>query len=123
MVDNSLRNPTKQELDVIERLLEMDFIGAQELRKQLPGLLVQTIDKQGSLRIKSGNGPSAPNLRSVPVNGRYKEKGDDGERSPHVNILLHVKCGKISELEIYKDDGGEIIVSPFEVDVSNIEVY
>ena len=85
-------------------------------------LLVRTIDEDGSLELKPQTGPVAQVAKPV-SNGRYFDWETDDQFSPAVNLLLHVVNGRMAELEVYKDDGSEIVVSAFEIDPGRLEVY
>jgi len=37
-------------------------------------------------------------------------------------LLLHVIEGRLHELEVYKDDGSDILIGPYEVPLAEIEV-
>jgi hypothetical protein len=51
----------------------------------------------------------APVKRRVPVEAWYLDVNSKPLDGPFVRILLHVLDGKLSELEIYKDDSSPVI--------------
>lgn len=94
-----MRQPTAYERSLLERLLEEEFPGRDELRGQLSGCLVETIDHNGSLKFAVRTDVKAPVGWRIPVEGEVED--EDGVT---VHVLLHVVEGKADELEIYKDD-------------------
>ena len=100
---------TGVEAAIIERLLGHDFVGRVELLQQLVGLEASAIDGSGSLWLKATHGERAP-IRSTPaVEARYPDLDASDEFGSCVNVLLHVKEGYLSMLEMYKDDGSKIM--------------
>jgi hypothetical protein len=87
----------------LERLLEAEFPGRDELAPILRNSLVRTIDKDGGLELRSQVSGEAPVVKRIPVEAEAKD--DDGFR---VHALLHVVGGRPVELEIYKDDGSTV---------------
>lgn len=82
--------------------------------------MVSQIDPEGGLAFRVA-GPSAQVKQRVPVEGRY----DDGPLDlggASVEVLIHVVDGKLNELEVYKVDGGAILIRPTEIDPAEIKV-
>lgn len=113
------RVPAPRERAVLDRLFAADFPGRDGLAEQARTALVRRIDDEGSLRFRVEGEPVAV-ARRVPVEGRYRD-GDELS-GPAVNLLLHVVGGRLHELEVFKDDGAHIRVSPFEVSPYRIAV-
>ena len=107
---------TRRERAVLDRLLSRHFPGRDELAAQLDAALVSPIDREGSLAFQV-SGPIAMVQRRVPVEAWYS----DGAPGIRVEILLHVVDGQIRELEVYKVDGSDLIVGPFEIEPEHIE--
>lgn len=111
------------EVAVLDLLLATDFPGRSELAAQARSALVRRVDQVGSLRFQV-DGPRAGVRGRVPVEGYYHDDGSGpGPHRPAVNLLLHVVDGRLHELEVYKDDGSDIHVGPFEVSHEQIEVW
>ena len=102
-VDSGFRKPTNLERSLLERLLEAEFPGRDELAPMVRNLLVRTIDEEGGLELRSEVGGEAPVVKRIPVEAEAKD--EDGFR---VHALLHVVKGRPVELEIYKDDGSAV---------------
>ena len=110
------------EAAVLDHLLATDFPGRAELQAQARSALVCRIDREGSLRFQT-EGPRAQVRGRVPVEGRYHDDRTSAEpHRPAVNLLLHVIEGRLHELEVYKDDGSDILIGPYEVPLAEIEV-
>ena len=108
---NNRRRPTLYETTLLERLLDQDFDGAAELKRQLPSLIVETIsgqnDNYGSIALYVNDGNSASVLQRVPVEARAH---DSDEVS--IDALLHIVNGMLNELEFLKVDGTKILERP-----------
>jgi hypothetical protein len=102
-VESDFRKPTDVERSLLERLLEAEFPGRDELAPMVRNLLVKTIDEDGGLELRSEINGEAPVVKRVPVEAEARD--DDGFR---VHALLHVVGGRPVELEIYKDDGSTV---------------
>lgn len=95
------RVPSVFEFDLLALLLNREFPGAPELRAQLSGLEVASIDADGSLSLyPRPDSPVAKVDDRVPVEGAYPD--NDGTR---VHVLVHVVDGRLQELELYREDG------------------
>jgi hypothetical protein len=112
-MDGSFRSPTVSELSLLKKLLEKEFPGRDSLWGQLEGLLVKTIDKEGSLSLQvTSLAPLAEVETRVVSEGHYSDDDEICCEGPQVNVLLHVVKGKLAEIEIYKDDGSPIKRAP-----------
>jgi hypothetical protein len=112
-MDDSYRSPKDAEVALLKKLLEKKFPGRSTLLKQLEGLLVRTIDKEGSLSIRVNPlAPSAEVWERVVSEGYYCDEEEFLSEGPKVNVLLHVVKGKLAEIEVYKDDGSPIKKGP-----------
>ncbi len=98
------RDLSFEEQRLLERLLEMQFAGRDELLSQLASCLAREVDDNGSLELVSHAGERRADVRSrVPVEAEYEDA--DGVT---VHLLLHVVEGKLGELEVYREDGGAV---------------
>ncbi len=120
----------EREYDVLMHLIRDRFPGRREILTQIQSVEVMRIDREGSLKLRSG-GPLAvvkdndyPSARvdgRIPVEGFYMDDVD--ESGALVHLLVHVIGGKIDELEIYKEDGSPILIDPYEIELSKIYFY
>ncbi|WP_246091621.1 DUF6984 family protein [Aliirhizobium smilacinae] len=120
----------EREYDVLMHLIRDQFPGRREILTQIQSVEVMRIDREGSLKLRSG-GPLAvvkdndyPSARvdgRIPVEGFYMDDVD--ESGALVHLLVHVIGGKIDELEIYKEDGSPILIDPYEIELSKIYFY
>ena len=110
--DENFRRLTPAEQAILGKLLELSFPGRDELASQLVDLNAKPTDAQGSLRLQVTKGRVAHLNKGVAVEARYPDLGKEGEVGAHVNVLLHVANGKLSMLEIFKDDGSAILKAP-----------
>jgi hypothetical protein len=101
---NEFRPLNNREREVFEKLLSVTFPGSQELMKQLTGMVVSTIDQNGSLACYCSEAQGAITDKRIPVEAECDDR--DGVR---VHILLHVVNGLINELEVFREDGETLI--------------
>ena len=106
-MDELFRELTSAERKVIERLLQERFDGRDELLRQLDSAQARAIDANGSLSFRVG-GPTTAKVRTrVPVEGEAPDV--DGIS---VHVLLHVVGGRMTELELYREDLRPVVQFP-----------
>ena len=102
------RELLEQDRVLIRTLLSFNFPGSRELMAQLPGLLARRIDENGSLEFRVCSSALASVRDGPVVEGNYPEEALAAENPICVNVLLHVREGKLRLLEIYKDDSSPL---------------
>lgn len=121
---------------LIMHLLRQEFPGRAEILEQLNSLEVMRIGFGSSLILRS-EGPhadvrdsDAPSTRAndrIPVEGFYDDVIDETKGmlgiAALVRLALHVTGGKLSELEIYKENEKPILIDPYEIDLSRVHFY
>jgi hypothetical protein len=100
----TLRPLTASERALLDKLVETSFPGSNEIKAQLQSIQVRKIDDEGSLELVSTSGPAAMVTERVPVEGELRDRDGVG-----VHVLLHVVEGRITELEVFKEDGSEVL--------------
>jgi len=119
MKNTEFRPLTNKESVILEKLAEANLKGRAQLLEQIQAAKAKSLDKNGSIRLEVSSTSLIPVNQGVLVEARYLDSDTGNESSPHVNILLHVNEGKITILEIYKDDGtpinGEINPDKFKI--------
>lgn len=121
---------------LLTHLLGQEFQGRSEILEQVKSLEVMRLGCGCSLKLRS-QGPLAevkdsdapsrrPNDR-IPVEGFYEDVINETKGVARVaslvRLALHVTDGKLSELEIYKENGKPILIDPYEIDLSRIHFY
>jgi hypothetical protein len=107
-MDPEFRPLDNRERGLLEKLLEVDFPGRDELRVQMGSLTGKQIEKDGTLRLRCASGPPAPTKYAPAMEGVCTDA--DGAM---IAVMLHVnKDGFMSMLEILKYDGSSIINPP-----------
>ena len=109
-MDVSYRPLKTHERELIERLLEPDFPGRDELRRQPDAITAKQILEDGTLALQCGPCKRAPVKRRVATEGECRD-ADGGL----IQVLLHVVDGVLNELEILKvgpTEGAKIINPP-----------
>jgi hypothetical protein len=102
-VESGFRKPTDVERSLLERLLEAEFPGRDELASMVCNLLVRTIDEDGGLELRSQVEGKSPVVKRVPVEAEAKD--EDGVV---IHMLLHVVDGRPVELEFFREDGATV---------------
>ncbi|MNE95994.1 hypothetical protein D3C80_1941500 [compost metagenome] len=83
---------------------------------------------QGPLAIvKDSDAPSPRPNDHIPIESFYDDEAPNQKSIVRiarlVRLALHVTNGRISELEVYKEDGSPIRTDPYEVDLSKVHFY
>jgi hypothetical protein len=102
-IESEFRKPTFEEQALLNRLLEVEFPGREELVPMLRQVLVKTIDDDGGLEIQSQGEGKASVVQRVPVEAEGKDQ--DGIV---IHMVLHVVNGKPVELEFYREDAATV---------------
>jgi hypothetical protein len=107
-MDPVFRQLDTRERGLIEKLLEAEFPGRDELRAQLESVTAKQIHGDGTLTLKCDSGAPSSSKYRLAMEGRYRDA--DGMT---ISIMLHLdKHGFMSMLEIYKFDLSPIINQP-----------
>jgi hypothetical protein len=107
-MESGFRELDARERGLLEKLLEPEFPGRDELRVQLSSLTAKQAGEDGTLLLRCGQGPAAPTRSRLVAEATYQDA--DGGR---VSVLLHVnKDGLMQMLEIIKYDGSPIVRPP-----------
>ena len=92
----------------MEKLLEVEFPGRDELRAQLGSVTAKQIEDDGTLILRCVSGPPSRKKHTLATEGTCKDA--DGMT---VSVMLHIdKDGFMNMLEIYKYDFSPIINPP-----------
>jgi hypothetical protein len=117
-MDSSFRPLKPHERELLEKLLEPEFPGRDELRQQLGSLTAKQIMDDGTLELKCDSTCCAPVKCRVATEGQCP----DADGIP-IAVLLHVVHGFMNELEIFKHDGSEIRNPPSARDLVLLTPY
>lgn len=98
---------TNPEVTLLNRLLERDFPGRDEIAKQVNSARVEQIDSNGSLKFFVSSPTRVVTKFRIPVEGEFEDI--DGTT---IHVLLHVVNGIVDELEVYKDDSSAVRSMP-----------
>lgn len=120
---------------LLMHLLGQEFQGRTEILEQVKSIEVMRIGRwslalrsQGPCAdVKDSDAPSPrPNDR-IPVEGFYDDVIGETKCLVRIAVLvriaLHVTAGKLSELEIHKENGKPILIDPYEIDLSRVHFY
>jgi hypothetical protein len=111
-MDSDFRTLNAVERALLEKLLDCEFPGRDELHRQLGSVVAQRVDDDGTLALRVASGPSAAVKGRVPTEGKCPDV--DGMI---IHVLLHVLNGMMDELEIFKEDGSGIARPPTAADL------
>lgn len=99
-----LRELTQDEKWLIGILLREPFPGSDAILHQMRNCRVSEIDSNGSLQIQATDGPHVVSKFRIPVEAEFIDS--DGVTA---HVLLHVVDGRVTELEVYKDDSSALV--------------
>jgi hypothetical protein len=120
MNDQSFRKFTDYERAVLDRILELDFRGKEEIKDQFSqataSLIEGTDDNYGSIKIKTLSNKKADVMKRVPVMGVTRDEGGGP-----VEILLHTADGIVVSLEFVRMDGAPMVGLP-QLDIMQFHV-
>ncbi|HEY1528192.1 MAG TPA: hypothetical protein VGH51_18345 [Candidatus Angelobacter sp.] len=107
-MDPGFRKLDDRERGLLEKLLEVEFPGRDELRAQLASVTAKQIEKDGTLKLRCDLGPPAAIKSRLVAEAMCKDE-DGGSMS----VMLHVdREGFIRMLEVIKYDGTPVIRPP-----------
>jgi hypothetical protein len=107
-MDCDFRKLNDREMGLLERLLEDDFPGRDELRTQLPAITAKQIEPDGTLALRCHGGRPAQSKYRV-ANEAICEDSDGAM----IAVVLHLNAdGFMTMLEIIKYDGSAILRPP-----------
>jgi|ERR1700694_1331693 len=106
--------PSDNELQILTTMLNAEFPGHEELLEQLGRAQVRRLDADGSLSLRSSDGPPSAVMRRIPVEAELED--EDGVK---IHVLLHVLDGYLNELEVYREDSARVqrIVRPEDLNI------
>jgi hypothetical protein len=107
-MDSEFRPLNDRERRLLEKLLEAEFPGRDELRAQMCSVTGKQIETDGTLYLRCASGPPARTRYALVMEGVCTD-ADGGM----IAVMLHVdKDGRMAMLEILKYDGSVIINPP-----------
>ncbi|MGA8428396.1 MAG: hypothetical protein WB729_01140 [Candidatus Sulfotelmatobacter sp.] len=107
-MDPDFRQLDDRERGLIDKLLETDFLGRDELISQLASVTAKQIHEDGTLTLRCGSGLPSPSKYRLVAEAWCKDA--DGMT---ISIMLHISKDRfMCMLEIYKYDQSEVINAP-----------
>lgn len=105
-MDSKFRKLNTRERDLLKKLLAIATSGRDELRSQVNDIKGKQIREDGTLLLRCISG--SPFRGYTPIaEGVFKDA--DGS---DIAVILHLKAGFMSMLEIIKYDGSQVINQP-----------
>ena len=106
-METNFRSLDANEIALLEKLLDHDFQGRDALRIQLSSVTGRPTNEHGCLELRTDEAIEADTEIGSPTEGRCEDI-DGGV----IVVMLHVKNGKLRMLDIFKEDGSEILRAP-----------
>ena len=107
-MDLEYRPLTQTEVQVLERLLQRSFVGAEELRRQIYNAEARQIIDDGTLALSCTGGAVPSPARGLVAEGTYQDR--DGTT---ISVLLHVdNSGFLKMLEVLKPGPSPVVQPP-----------
>ena len=117
-MDSSFRPLQTHERELLEKLLEPEFPGRDELRQQLNSVTAKQVFEDGTLALQCDSAHPAPVKWPVPTEGECPDA--DGLT---IHVLLHVVDGFMVQLQIFKYGESEIQNPPAARDLELFTPY
>lgn len=114
-ISSSFRQPSREEVNLIEHLLRSVRVGKAQLRAQLKNCLVRVLDEDGCLEFNILTDVRTTDESGLVGDGEFLDV--DGKKA---YVLLRVLHGQLLLLEFYKADGSRVLRIP---DPSGVELY
>jgi uncharacterized protein DUF6984 len=112
-MDSGFRQLDDRERGLLEKLLEAEFPGRDELLAQLGSVTAKQVEQDGTLSLRCDSGPPSPS-KHLPVAEAWGKDADGGDMS----VMLHIDGhGFMSMLEIVKYGDSPIINPPSACDL------
>lgn len=112
------RAASPEEMDLLQHMLSAHFPGSEDLKRQMWSVVVEQIDRNGSLLLRPVAPTHATVSRRIPVEASYLDS--DGVL---VHVLIHVRDGVLNELEIYREDSGDVLSAAVDASLLEIEAW
>jgi hypothetical protein len=87
-MDSTFRPLDDRERAILEKLLEPEFRGRDELRLQLDSVTARQLHEDGTLKLRCDPGSPSPGKYNVPMEATWRDT-DGGEGC----VMLHLKDG------------------------------
>jgi hypothetical protein len=130
------RDINPREYALLMHLLRGEFQGKAEIIDQMASVQVLRARPAAGLKlrtagpaaiVKDSDAPSDRDDDHIVVEGFYDDEPSSDKSlfrvAKLVRLALHVIHGRVSELEIYREDGGQILLDPYEIDLSKVHFY
>src|SRR5215207_3713737 len=114
--DKAFPRAKRRRTQDLRLVLKPTFLSREALREQLRNCLVKAIDQNGGLNILVPSHARALGRYRIPVERELEDRG-----GVTAHVLLHVVGGKADEVEVYKDDRANKLLS--EIDPSRLELF
>jgi hypothetical protein len=88
---------------ILDRLLEAEFEGRDEICQQVAESQARTADEDGSLKRITTGEPPVPVRFEAPISGHAWDEDGVG-----MEIVLRMEGNRVDELEFYKFDGSRV---------------
>ena len=108
-MDNSARELSEAETLIIEALLRKNAAALARFSSHAKEYACEQIDEYGSIRLSGGVRVLDETATGPVADGWQSDGAGSSESAPGISIILFAKTGFITELQIYKDDGGPIL--------------
>jgi len=105
------RSLTPGERDTVERLLDECAFDAKSLRAQADSAEVWNINEDGSI-VRFENSPLAPSAPTPLMHFVLVEATAMDKDGVTIHVLLHVRKGRLYELEYFREDTNPMLRTP-----------
>jgi hypothetical protein len=94
---------------MLEAMVRAGLPNSEILMNQINSSRVKDIDDVGSIKFLVSCDDRYAHVTGPLITAQQEDVGTVPGRGPYINFLLFLRDGIIDELEIYKDDGSQIL--------------
>lgn len=109
MEKEEFRSLSTLERRMLEAMVRAGLPNSEILMNQINSSRVKDIDDVGSIKFLVSCDDRYAHVTGPLITAQQEDVGTVPGRGPYINFLLFLRDGIIDELEIYKDDGSQIL--------------
>ena len=109
MGQKTFRPLTDTEKGALYKMISVVSSAGEILKKQIESSIVKEIDDLGSLEFSVSTNEKYSDVTGPFITAQQKDVDTVPMVGPYINFLLFLREGTICELEVYKDDGSQIM--------------
>jgi hypothetical protein len=94
---------------ILEKIFELNNVEFNDFKEQFKSSKLLKLDDYGSVGFEINSEVKSAELQNGTFSVHQEDTNTVRDAGPFINLIAFVRDGKLIELQIYKDDGGQII--------------